>query len=90
MHSAFVREIINGNVFVTVKNDRIRLDGVKINGMSELCEMATKKKLECLILDQKVKYEVIDRDEYGIIIANVWLDECSVNDEMALFISLLN
>ena len=83
----YVTEVIDGDSFKTKENDsEVRLIGVNTPDTNEPGYEKAKKKLEQLILDEKVRIEFIETDPRGRRRSNVKkMDGTSVNDAMKPF-----
>jgi len=62
--SAYVSRVIDGDTF-EISSDRVKLAEVNAPELGTPAGEKAKKKLEELILNKYVDYEVVARDEYG-------------------------
>lgn len=62
------------------------MENVDAPEMSQSGGSEAKQKLESLIFGKEVVYEVQARDDYGRIIAQVWVDKKNVNDAMNAYL----
>ena len=77
-------EVIDGDTFKTL--NIIRLEGVEAPELDQPGGKEAKQKLESLILDKDITYEEKARDDFGRIVAQVWIDSLNVNDAMNEFL----
>ena len=81
---ATVKEVIDGDTFKT--GNIIRLENVDAPELDQAGGQEAQRKLEELILNKEVVYEEQARDDYGRIIAQVWINGKNVNDAMNEFL----
>lgn len=85
MVKAHVVEVIDGDTFKT--KNIIRLEGVDAPELDQSGGKEAKQKLESLILNKDITYEEKARDNFGRILAQVWVDSLNVNDAMNNFLT---
>lgn len=86
--TAQVVEVIDGDSF-KIPRDEIRLENVDAPELGSANALKAKIKLENLIWKKIVEYEEQARDDYGRLVAQVWVDNINVNDVMDKFIANL-
>ncbi len=80
-----VIEVIDGDTFKT-PTETIRLENVQAPEKGTPYSRMAKEKLESLILNKYVRYEVKARDDYGRAVSQVWVNSSNVNDIMRNYI----
>lgn len=75
-------EVVDGDTFNTADGERIRLEGVNCPEKGQPGWERAKGALERLILNKAVRYEGVARDQWGRLIAQVWVDQVNVNEAM--------
>lgn len=85
MPREMVTKVIDGDTFETATN-RVRLENVQAPEKSTPYSRMAREKLESLILDKYVRYEIKARDEYGRAVSQVWLNGSDINDTMRRYI----
>ena len=88
MKTAKVKKVIDGDTF-EITDDVIRLEGVDAPEIDAEDGESCKEKLEELILDEEVEYVEKARDDYGRLVAQVWVGDVDVNETMNDFIESL-
>ena len=80
----FVQRVIDGDTFVIENKERVRLIGIDTPEKGEPCYFEAKKKLEDLILDEKVvlKKDISERDRYHRLLRYTYKNKLFVNLEM--------
>ena len=79
-----VQRVIDGDTFVIENKERIRLIGINTPEKGKPCYLEAKKKLEDLILDEKVilKKDISERDRYSRLLRYTYKNRLFVNLEM--------
>lgn len=75
-------EVVDGDTFYTADRERIRLAGVNCPEKGQPGWERGKRALEELVLRKSVRYEGTARDQWGRLVAQVWVDRLNVNEAM--------
>jgi endonuclease YncB( thermonuclease family) len=89
MQTAVVDVIIDGNTFTLNTGETVRLAEVEAPEVGSPAYAQALEKLKQLIDTKVILYDQRAVDDYGRIVADVWVSNIYVNDEMHRFISLL-
>jgi len=82
MVTAYVSEVIDGDTFKTSKGNIIRLSGVNASERGTPYSKMAADKLSSLLLRKTVVYKERARDNYGRIVADVYLNSLYINKVM--------
>lgn len=85
MKTATVKRVRDGDTF-EIENDAIRLENVDAPEINTEDGKICKDKLEELILGEEVEYTEEARDDFGRLVARVWVGGKNVNKAMNDFI----
>ncbi|MBU4142317.1 thermonuclease family protein [Patescibacteria group bacterium] len=85
MKTATVKRVRDGDTF-EIENDAIRLENVDAPEINTEDGKICKDKLEELILGEEVEYTEEARDDFGRLVARVWVEGKNVNNAMNDFI----
>ncbi|MBU3925220.1 thermonuclease family protein [Patescibacteria group bacterium] len=85
MKTATVKRVRDGDTF-EIENDAIRLENVDAPEINTEDGKICKDKLEELILGEEVEYTEEARDDFGRLVARVWVEGKNVNKAMNDFI----
>ncbi len=79
----YVKRVIDGDTII-VGNEKIRLLGINAPERYQPCYEESKRYLESLIKGRKIRLEFDKylRDEYGRILAWVWVNDTLINEKM--------
>ncbi|MEN3046935.1 MAG: thermonuclease family protein [Candidatus Hydrothermales bacterium] len=79
-----VREVVDGDTFVTYTGERVRLIGIDTPEEGRFYYDDAKEALKKLILGKKVRleFDIVKKDMYGRILAYVFYDTIFVNNYM--------
>ncbi len=78
---AFVENVLDGNTFQTTKYT-ITLSGVYVPPLTIPEGREAKQKLVSKIAKRSVTYKITGKADYGVRLAEVWVDDLNVNDWM--------
>ena len=82
----FVVEVIDGDTFLDDRNERYRLANVDAPELNTELGKEAKAELTRLIANRHIEYEEKARDDYGRIVAEVWVAGINVNATMKRFL----
>src|SRR3989344_7590476 len=74
--------VVDGDSFTTSDGRRIRLLGIDAPERSRCMHSEARLKLSSLVEGKRVTLSDVINDDYGRILANVWLDDTLVNEVM--------
>ncbi len=80
---ALVKRVVDGDTIDTSDNERIRLYEINAPEYPKDClGTDAKTRLEDLIFNKKIQYKKISKDNFGRILAYVYLDKLLINEVM--------
>ena len=89
MQTGIVDVVIDGNTFTLNTGETVRLAEVDTPEVGSKAYAQVLEKLEQLIGNKVILYDQRGLDDYGRIVADVWVASLYVNDEIHRYVSLL-
>jgi endonuclease YncB( thermonuclease family) len=89
MQTGVVDVVIDGNTFTLNTGETVRLAEVDVPEVGSTAYAQALEKLKQLIGSKVILYDQRGIDDYGRIVADVWVGSLYVNDEIYRFVSLL-
>jgi endonuclease YncB( thermonuclease family) len=89
MQTGVVDVVIDGNTFTLNTGETVRLAEVDAPEVGSTVYAQALEKLKQLIGSKVILYDQRGIDDYGRIVADVWVGSLYVNDEIYRFVSLL-
>ncbi|MFH1561744.1 MAG: thermonuclease family protein [Patescibacteria group bacterium] len=77
-----VKEVYDGDTFSLTNNQSIRLSNIEAPELEFCGGQEAKQALSDLVLNKNLKLEIINHDQYGRLVALVYVDKILVNQQM--------